>query len=141
MENAREVIMRPASDFEEARGYLEELEAKLDTWAPHVSLDMYKKRFEAGAMKIWISELAGEPFGALVYEIERGDLGREMVILFAAGQAKGVDLVASIYPWIEHQARELECKSIRFETERRGLVAKMAALGFGEPWLVLRKRL
>jgi hypothetical protein len=65
----------------------------------------------------------------------------EAVIVGAAGQVMGCDLVATIMPELETIARKAGCTSISFQTRRRGLIAKAAKQGYREASKTLRKAL
>jgi hypothetical protein len=65
----------------------------------------------------------------------------EAVIVGAAGQVDGCDLVATIMPELEKLAIKAGCTSISFQTRRRGLVAKAAKQGYREASKTLRKAL
>lgn len=63
----------------------------------------------------------------------------EAVIVGAAGQVEGCDLVNTIMPELEKIAKNAGCNSMSFQTRRRGLVAKVAKLGYREASKTLRK--
>ena len=62
----------------------------------------------------------------------------EAEICAAAGELKGCDLVLSIWPAIKQIAKDQGASSVMFETKRRGLIAKAAAVGFKESSRILR---
>jgi hypothetical protein len=63
----------------------------------------------------------------------------EAVIVGAAGQLEGCDLVATIMPELEKIAKAAGCNRLSFQTKRRGLIAKAAKLGYRETFKTLRK--
>jgi hypothetical protein len=65
--------------------------------------------------------------------------GTEVFIVAAAGAALGVDLVASIAPYVETQCPDASCLTVN--TRRRGLVKKLAAQGWTLDSYVLRKKI
>lgn len=65
--------------------------------------------------------------------------GREVFVVAAAGGVPGVDLVASVLPYIEHQCADAD--RITVNTRRRGLVKKLAREGWTIDSYVLRKKL
>lgn len=131
----KEIILEPIKDFETVRPFL----VALEDWPPHQTPEWYRQCWRDGHIEIFQATIEGEIAGTIAFELERGDRGRELVILGTFAHSKGYDLVTTLYPWIENQARELGCTSIRFETRRRGLVAKMACHGFGQAHMSMRK--
>lgn len=79
--------------------------------------------------------------GTLAYYVLRVDRvvgGDEGVLVLAAGRA-GFDLTATLLPTIELQF--IGCKAIRVHTSRRGVAKKLAAQGYADGEIVLRKAL
>lgn len=79
--------------------------------------------------------------GTLAYYVLRVDQvagGDEGVLVVAAGRA-GFDLTATLLPAIERQF--IGCKAIRVHTSRRGVAKKLAAQGYADGEIVLRKAL
>ena len=73
--------------------------------------------------------------GALVIASE----GDEGVILAAGGEWKGGGIIAMLLPVIELGFRNVGRKACRIETFRRGLMAKIAPLGYRPAFVAFRK--
>lgn len=110
-------------------------------YPPHQTRAWYRGRLAAGEVVALGVFLPGgaDVRAVTLYRLEQGDWGQELVILATAGRIPGVDLVATVWPVLESVARACGCGSVRFETARRGLVAKMAARGFRPGPLIMRK--
>jgi hypothetical protein len=78
----------------------------------------------------------------LVMRVEDQARGREGVVLAAAGGLKGHDLTRALLPQLERLFASVGCASVRIQTARRGLMRKLAALGYAPtPHVVFRKAL
>lgn len=62
-------------------------------------------------------------------------------ITAAGGDAPGVDLVRSVLPVMERQARAMGCSQMAVTTRRGGLVRKLTKHGFEQTAVTLRKTL
>jgi len=134
-DHQKEIVLAPIKIFEIIEPFLLELE----DWPPHQTPDWYYRLWKEGKIEIFQATIKGQLSGVIVFQLEDGDRGRELVILGTYAKSRGIDLVTTLYPWIEGEARRLKCLSIRFETRRRGLVAKMAAHGFSDAHISMRK--
>ncbi len=109
------------------------------SFPPHESIETLRNGVETGR----IGALGAFDFvhciAASLYRFEDGDLGTEMVILATAGRVPGGDLIATVLPVLEVMARAAGAGSIRFHTERDGLVKKMASHGYGFSEVIMRK--
>ena len=65
---------------------------------------------------------------AAVYALRRS--GAEMWATAAAGRWRGVDLVRTMLPFIEEQARQAGAIRVCVATKRRGLLRKLARAGY-----------
>lgn len=65
--------------------------------------------------------------------------GVEVFIVAAAGSLAGVDMVATVAPYVETQCPDADCLTVN--TRRRGLVKKLAAQGWTLDSYVLRKKI
>lgn len=77
----------------------------------------------------------------LVYGLKviEHELGREGVIVAAAGRAGSRDLTAEVLPIIERQF--IDCASVLVHTRRAGLAAKLERQGYTNQGAILRKKL
>lgn len=80
-----------------------------------------------------------EAVGYYAIQVNRHRAGTEVVIVAAAGILPGADLVATLIPYIEQQAKGAQALTVH--TRRRGLLAKLRAQGFGCDGFILRKQL
>jgi hypothetical protein len=67
--------------------------------------------------------------------------GTEIFIVAAAGAAAGVDLVASVLPYVEQQCTGSGAARLTVNTRRRGLVKKLTGQGWQIDSYVLRKKI
>lgn len=86
-----------------------------------------------------VRDTGGGLVGYYALQVNRHSGGNEVVVVAAAGAALGADLVASLIPYIEKQAKGAQALTVH--TKRRGLLAKLAALGFQCDGFILRKAL
>jgi len=114
--------------------------ARLPECDPTVSPDWFRAQVEAGGLKVLTAENEdGEHVGTLLVRTEAGDLGKEFVIVAAAGGYEGVDLTAAILPTLERLAREGGCCTVRVHTMRPGLVRKLGRMGYATSEIVMRR--
>lgn len=79
--------------------------------------------------------------GAYALRIVEHDRARVAWVTAAQGDVLGVDLIASVVPVVEAQARHLGAGQMAINTRRRGLIKKMQRLGFEITGVTLRKKL
>lgn len=91
----------------------------------------------AGAT-IWAVENAA---GGVVMAYAMRVAGGACWITAAGGDAPGVDLVRSVLPVMERQARAMGCGQMAVTTKRGGLVRKLQRQGFEQTAVTLRKKL
>jgi hypothetical protein len=60
-------------------------------------------------------------------------------VMAAQGKCKGIDLTATVLPYIEQQLAD--CDTLEIQTKRRGLGQKLAAQGYQLGGVILRKNL
>lgn len=70
----------------------------------------------------------GETVGAFLLRIDQTEQGPQGVIVAAAAELAGVDMIASVMPVIESKFQGVG--SIRYHTQKPALVRKMARLGY-----------
>lgn len=99
----------------------------------HASPGELRAQFEAGAA-LFFARCGLELVGAYLLRVD----GREGVILAAAGDGRGVDLVGLFLPVIEQQFVGVD--SIRVHTSRPGMVRRLQAAGYEPREIVLSKR-
>lgn len=80
---------------------------------------------------------AGQPCGAFSLRT----VGKTVWIMQAGGQLAGSDLVKSVLPCIEREARKNALGQIAITTRRKGLVRKMQRAGYQITGITLRKRI
>lgn len=77
--------------------------------------------------------------GAFVLRIDTNGIGSEGVIVAAAADLHGVDLMATCMPAIEKKF--IGCGAIRYHTNRPAVAKKMARFGFVADEIVCRKEM
>lgn len=88
-----------------------------------------------------VTDENGERIGSYAVQVVPHEFGAEAFVVAAVGSMPGADLVASVMPGIEGQARGAGCKSVAIVTRRRGLLAKARAQGYEFAGYILRKKL
>lgn len=68
-------------------------------------------------------------------------VGQTCWIVAAGGDMRGRDLVATVAPMIEAQARAAGCHDMAVATNRRGLVCKLLRQGWRDKATIMRKKL
>lgn len=116
----------------------QEAAAALRHALPFADVSELEDQVEAGAV-LFAVEYGGAVVAWYVLRVEVSPETTEGVIVAAAGDLPGVDLCASVIPYIEKQF--YGCRSLRFHTARPGLVKKMARLGYTAGEIVMRKTL
>lgn len=79
----------------------------------------------------------GETVGAFLLRVDQTADGPEGVIVAAAAELAGIDMVASCLPGIE--ALFVDVRAIRYHTARPALARRLAGLGYAPAELVCRK--
>jgi hypothetical protein len=92
----------------------------------------------AGAM-LFDVKVAGRIVARYALKQVQRDHGTEVFIVGAAGGLPGVDLVATVAPYIAQQCAEADRLTIN--TRRRGLVRKLQKQGWTLDSYVMRKKL
>ena len=103
-------------------------------------LDWYQAAvvsMQLGAMSVLI---AGRRVGTVLWKVDQEAGERCFVIVAAVGRARDFDLTRTVLPRLESFAQCLQCKRLRFHTQRKGLVEKARHAGYGEAEYVMRKR-
>ncbi len=114
--------------------------ARLPECDPTISPDWFRAQIEAGGLKALTAESDdGEHVGTVLVRTEAGDLGKEFVIVAAAGSYEGLDLTAAILPALERLARDEGCVTVRVHTMRPGLVRKLGRMGYATSEIVMRR--
>lgn len=91
------------------------------------------------AAQLFEVKLAGVVVARYALEQVARDNGVEVFIVGAAGNMPGVDLIATLEPYIAQQCAAADCLTIN--TRRRGLVRKMQKQGWELSSYVMRKKL
>lgn len=86
-----------------------------------------QKQATAGAALFYIRH-QGETVGAFLLRIDQTASGDEGVIVAAAAQMAGVDMIESCMPAIEQKF--IGCKTVRYHTGKPALARKMARRGY-----------
>lgn len=81
----------------------------------------------------------GVTCGCFVVRIDRFATHDEGVIMAAAGELPGIDLIATCLPDIE--AKFKGCTAVRYHTERPAVARKMARWGYVADEIICRKEL
>lgn len=92
---------------------------------------------EQGIAQLFYVWAGGELCGAFVLRIDSDGTIDEGVICAAAGELKGIDLMATILPVIEDKFKG--CSAIRFHTSFPAVAKKMAWHGYAADEIVSRK--
>lgn len=124
------LTIRPAG-FADVRGLLERAQQRGDHTGGALSIDDAC----AGAVT-WAVENAA---GVVVMAYAMRAAGGACWITAAGGDAPGVDLVRSVLPVMERQARAMGCAQMAVTTRRAGLVRKLKKNGFEQSAVTLRK--
>lgn len=96
------------------------------------------QQVQSGVATLFRVRTLGGTLAYYVLRVDRVADGDEGVLVLAAGRA-GFDLTATLLPTIELQF--IGCKAIRVHTSRRGVAKKLAAQGYADGEIVLRKAL
>lgn len=102
----------------------------------HASVEELRHQVAHGAVLFDVL-VDGAQCGAVVLRIDHTADGPEGVIVAAAAEVRGVDLVAAVLPSLEFQFSGV--RAIRVHTARRGLVKKLSQCGYEPSEIVLRK--
>lgn len=127
-------IRRGVLDDEARRAYAVAWSAKCDTTGGLGSMEAALK--DALLFDVVV---AGKTVARYALKTAERPGGIEVFVVAAVGGQPGADLVASITPFIEHQAAGADRLTVN--TRRRGLVKKLLAQGWTLDSYVLRKRL
>ena len=91
------------------------------------TLQELRHQHEAGAALFRV--MHGEDVvGAFLLRVDSTEQGPQGVIVAAAAELAGVDMIATVMPVIESRFRGV--RSIRYHTQKPALVRKMARLGY-----------
>ena len=92
------------------------------------SLSDWKEQVKNGVARLFLGRCGDEVIGAFVLRIDQRSNGPEGVIVAAAGNMPGVDLVATLLERVERLF--VNCVSVRLHTARPGLVRKLSRYGY-----------
>ncbi len=134
METASQVLtITPAAWSDEAARFL----ARSIRRAPCFGLEDYRAALDAPGAMLYRVAAEGRPVGYVILRIVREAHGAEGEILAAAGGLAGADLTRDVLPQLERMFEGV--RAFRITTARRGLVAKLAPLGYAVTHYTLRK--
>lgn len=117
---------------ERAGEWSPEAERLLSLACVHATPGELKGQFEAGAA-LFFARCDGEVVGAYLLRVD----GSEGVIIAAAGDGRGIDLVGTLLPVMERQF--LNCATVRIHTSRAGMVRRLTEAGYEPREIVLAK--
>ena len=126
------LTIRPAG-FADVRGLL----ARAAQRGDHTGGTLSIEDACAGAVTWAVEDGAGRV--VMAYAMRQA--GGVCWIIAAGGDAPGVDLVRSVLPVMERQAKALGCGQLAVTTQRGGLVRKLKKNGFEQTAVTLRKAL
>lgn len=98
----------------------------------------YKSQHESGASLFYI-KAGGQTVGAFLLRVDTTATGNEGVIVAAAAQLEGVDMIATCMPAIE--GLFVNCARIRYHTKTPALARKLARMGYAPAEIVSIKHL
>jgi len=102
------------------------------------TLDDLRTQWEQGASLFRI--LCGEQLvGAFLLRVDQTSQGPQGVIVAAAAELAGVDMIASCMPAIEGMFQGV--RSIRYHTQKPAIARKMARIGYGAQELICVKEI
>lgn len=108
--------------------------ADLGAIIANCEVDWYEREMSAGRLNgIGVFDNSGRVASAC-YRVEDD----EFVLVAGAGRGK-FDITATTLPMFERLAYFRKCKTIRFHTQRRGLVRKSSQMGWKIGEIVMRK--
>lgn len=88
-----------------------------------------------------VKDSDGGEVGYYAVQTNKHKAGDEVVLVAGVGTFQGTDLTLSIVPFVAEQAAQSGAKALTVHTRRRGMVKKLALLGFECEGFILRKRL
>lgn len=88
----------------------------------------YRAQFDSGAARLFYIRHQGETVGAFLLRVDTCASGNEGVIVAAAAELAGVDMIASCLPAIESMF--IGCTRVRYHTSLPALARKMARHGY-----------
>ena len=103
------------------------------------TLDDIKHQCENGAQLFAVLDEDAETLAAFVLRVDRQACKNVGVVVAAGGAMGGVDLTATMLPFIETMF--VGCDSMRIHTARPGLARKLGRMGFSVVELVLQKEI
>lgn len=127
---AIDLTIRPAPWSAAAAFWVEQTQA-------HATTEEIRQQVEQGTAHLFQIEAGGDVRGAFVVRIEQRHQGPEGVILSAAGNVPGVDLIAVMLEQIE--GLFVDCESYRLHTANPALARRVAAFGYAVTELVCTK--
>lgn len=107
----------------------------------YVGVDSLRGQVESGAAQLFelYVDKSFDPCGWYVLRIDQSEEGPEGVVVAAVGHWAGVDITATMLPLVEKQF--YGCVSVRVHTDRPGMVRKLLKQGYGQPEMIVRKKL
>lgn len=91
------------------------------------TLQDLRSQVQAGAALFRVLH-KGQTVGAFLLRVDKTEQGPQGVIVAAAAELQGVDMIATVMPVIESKFQGVG--SIRYHTQKPALVRKMARLGY-----------
>lgn len=105
--------------------------------APSFGVADYRAALDQPGAMLYRVAAEGEPVGYVILRLVHQAHGTEGEILAAAGRLAGADLTRDVLPQLERMFAGVSAFTIT--TARRGLVAKLAPLGYAVTHYTLRK--
>lgn len=100
--------------------------------------DYYREAVESGELMLFRYRTENRHVGHVAVRSEDNKGGRELVIVAGSGALKGVDLIKLVVPLLARFGAINGAKSVRIHTSRKGLIAKLAKLGFAKAETIMR---
>lgn len=122
----------------EAGAWTDEAALWLEQAKGAATLADLKHQAETGAALFYVRH-EGVTVGAFLLRVDNAPSGAEGVIVAAAAQLRGVDMIASCMPAIE--AKFIGCTTVRFHTGTPALARKLARRGYVAREIVSIKKL
>lgn len=105
----------------------------------HAPLENVQNQVNSGAAQAFHIKAGGRIVGAFVLRVDQLETHSEGVVVAAAAELEGVDMVANVMPAIEGMFSG--CKTIRYHTANAALARKMRGLGYQPREIVCMKDL
>lgn len=102
-------------------------------------LPAIRAQVESGLASLFFGKVDGQICGCFIVRIDKFPMHAEGVIMVAAGELPGIDLIATCLPDIE--AKFKGCKAVRYHTESPAVARKMARWGYIADEIICRKEI